>query len=99
MRSTSQGHGIAEARALGIAEQASEAMLMGLRLAEGIDLAALSRALRPCRRCAVRSGQAGVLHRTRAVLAAGGRIGVTGEGMVLLDALLAELVPAGLVSA
>ena len=38
-----QGDGIAETRRLGDKEQASEAMLMGLRLTEGIDLAALAR--------------------------------------------------------
>jgi oxygen-independent coproporphyrinogen-3 oxidase len=37
-----QGDGIQEARQLSIREQAAEAMLMGLRLAEGVDLAALS---------------------------------------------------------
>lgn len=37
-----QGDGLAEARVLGIREQASEAMLMGLRLAEGVDIAALA---------------------------------------------------------
>jgi oxygen-independent coproporphyrinogen-3 oxidase len=36
------GDGIAETRPLGLREQASEAILMGLRLAEGIDLAALA---------------------------------------------------------
>ena len=35
-----QGDGIAETRALPLREQASEALLMGLRLAEGVDLAA-----------------------------------------------------------
>jgi len=94
-----QGHGIAEARALGSSEQASEAMLMGLRLAEGIDLVALS----------ARFGMAGDDLCDTAKLEfytaqglcwqAGGRIGVTSAGMVLLDALLAELVPAALVSA
>ena len=38
-----QGHGIVEARPLGTREQAAEAMLMGLRLAEGIDISALAR--------------------------------------------------------
>jgi oxygen-independent coproporphyrinogen-3 oxidase len=35
------GHGVVEERALGLREQASEALLMGLRLAEGVDLAAM----------------------------------------------------------
>ena len=94
-----QGDGIAEARALGIAEQASEAMLMGLRLAEGIDLAAMAQrfgladaALCDPEKLEFYAGQ-GLCWR------AGGRIGVTPQGMVLLDGLLAELVPAGLVTA
>jgi putative oxygen-independent coproporphyrinogen III oxidase len=37
-----QGHGVIEDQALTRAEQADEALLMGLRLAEGIDLARLS---------------------------------------------------------
>ena len=37
------GHGLKEERALGTREQASEALLMGLRLADGVDLAELSR--------------------------------------------------------
>ena len=41
-----QGDGIAEARPLALPEKASEAMLMGLRLAEGLDLAALARRFR-----------------------------------------------------
>ncbi len=32
------GHGLKEERALAASEQASEALLMGLRLAEGVDL-------------------------------------------------------------
>ncbi|MBC7159997.1 MAG: coproporphyrinogen III oxidase, partial [Porphyrobacter sp.] len=37
------GHGIVEERALAVPEQAMEALLMGLRLADGIDHAALAR--------------------------------------------------------
>lgn len=94
-----QHHGIAEIRELGMREQAAEALLMGLRLAEGIDPAAL--ALRfslpetdlidPAK-CAFYTAQ-GLLRQQA------GRLIVTGEGMPLLDGLLAELVPAGLVSA
>jgi len=94
-----RGHGIVETRALGLREQASEAMLMGLRLAEGLDLSALS----------ARFGLEGAALCDPAKLAFyatqgltwqnGSRIGVTPAGMPLLDALLGELVPAGLVAA
>ena len=94
-----QGDGIAEARELGTLEQASEAMLMGLRLAEGIDLAALARrfglaetALCDPGKLAFYIGQ-GLCWREQ------DRIGVSAAGMVLLDGLLAELVPVGLVNA
>jgi putative oxygen-independent coproporphyrinogen III oxidase len=94
-----QGDGICEQRALGSREQAAEAMLMGLRLAEGVDLGEL----------AARFGmaQSELCDQTKLRLYAGkglvwqdgDRIGVTDAGMVLLDALLGELVPAGLVAA
>ena len=93
------GHGIAEERALGLQERASEALLMGLRLAEGIDLAQLSR------RFAIPAN--GLVDFERLAFHASlglvrqedGRIVVTDAGMPLLDALLGELVPASLVAA
>lgn len=93
-----QGNGIAEARALGIREQASEAMLMGLRLGEGVDLGALAArfALTPADLCD--AGKADFYAAQGLVWRDGARLGVTGAGMPLLDALLAELVPEGLVA-
>ena len=94
-----QGHGIAEQRPLGRHEQASEAMLMGLRLREGVDLAALGQrfglagdALCDPAKLAFYTGQGLCWQRQD-------RIGVTDAGMPLLDALLGELVPAELVEA
>ena len=94
-----QGNGIAEVRPLPIADQAAEALLMGLRLTEGVDLAAL----------AARFGLpvAGLVDEAAlARLAAmglmwreGARIGVAAEGRGVLDALLAEVVADTLVSA
>ncbi|WEK47039.1 MAG: radical SAM family heme chaperone HemW [Candidatus Andeanibacterium colombiense] len=91
------GHGLSEQRALPRSEQASEALLMGLRLGEGIDLAALS----------ARFAIASLIDRTRLafyekqglVREEGSRIIVTDAGTPLLDALLGELVPADLVAA
>jgi len=93
------GSGIQEERALPPRERAMEALLMGLRLAEGVDLAVI----------AARTGVAMAdlidpagLERMRAlgfVRLGGNRLTVTDAGMPLLDALLAELVSAGLVSA
>ncbi|MFL0670742.1 MAG: radical SAM family heme chaperone HemW [Erythrobacter sp.] len=92
-----QGHGVAEHRALPACEQAAEALLMGLRLTEGVDVAEL----------AARFGL-GTLVDDHAVarLAAlglverdGARLGVTAAGRPLLDALLAEIVADTLVEA
>ncbi|MDE2618997.1 MAG: coproporphyrinogen III oxidase [Sphingomonadales bacterium] len=92
------GHGLAEERGLGPAEQASEALLMGLRLTEGIDLAALGARLgMPAAALCDRAPFA--RYEAQGLLwSSGTRIGVTASGMPLLDALLAEIVPAGLVA-
>jgi oxygen-independent coproporphyrinogen-3 oxidase len=93
------GHGIAEERVLGVREQASEALLMGLRLAEGIDLAVLSRryAIPPAR---LIDADRLAFHASLGLVRGDGeRIAVTDAGMPLLDALLGELVPAELVAA
>ncbi len=93
------GSGLQEERALGTSEQASEALLMGLRLAEGIDIKRLSSrfsipetALLDMREVE-RHEELGFVWRD------GSRIGVTEAGMPLLDALLARLVADDLVNA
>jgi oxygen-independent coproporphyrinogen-3 oxidase len=95
---TAQHHGIAEIRQLGMREQAAEALLMGLRLDEGIAPTALARRfglfetdlIDPVKR-AFYAFQGLLTER-------GDRLVVTPQGMPLLDGLLAELVPAALVS-
>lgn len=91
------GHGIAESRALGRSEQASEAMLMGLRLAEGVCLRTMADrfGLSPEELCV--APKADFYERQGLVWREGSRIGVTEAGMALLDGLLGELVPAELV--
>ena len=94
-----RGDGIAEARALAVSDQAAEALLMGLRLAEGVDLAALSaRFGLPVAELVeesaiVRLAAMGLMWRH------GARIGVAPEGRGVLDALLAEVVADTLVAA
>ena len=86
------GNGILDERTLGAREQAAEALLMGLRLAEGVDPSALARrfgldesVLLDERKVQFYSSQ-GLLDRTA------DRIVVTETGMSLLDALLGEIV-------
>lgn len=93
------GHGISEERVLAPREQAAEALLMGLRLREGVDADALAR------RFGLEPGS--LVDRERLAFYQslglawheGGRVGVTPQGMPLLDALLAELVPDALAAA
>jgi len=94
-----KGHGIAEERALPLPEQASEALLMGLRLREGIDLPALSRRFALPESALIDAGRFAFYARQGLCWRQGARIGVTEQGMPLLDALLGELVPAELVGA
>mgnify|MGYP001092225361 CR=1 FL=1 len=92
-----RGHGIAEERNLPRTEQAAEALLMGLRLTEGVDLAALS----------ARFGLGALIDEPAAARLAGlgmvwredTRLGVTPQGRPLLDAVLGELVADALVEA
>jgi putative oxygen-independent coproporphyrinogen III oxidase len=93
------GHGLAEERVLATGEQASEALLMGLRLGEGIDLAALESRFGLPRARLIDAGRARFYQDLGLVTATGDRLTVTEAGMPLLDALLGELVPAALVSA
>ncbi len=93
-----QGHGIVEARTLDRGEQASEALLMGLRLAEGVDLAALARRFDAAPAALVDEGKLALYRDLGLVWATQERIGVTRQGMPLLDALLGEVVCTDLVT-
>lgn len=88
------GHGIAETRELAHDEAASEALLMGLRLREGIDLGALSARFGMPREALVHAAKTRFYADLGLVDATGERLTVTPQGMPLLDALLGELVVA-----
>jgi oxygen-independent coproporphyrinogen-3 oxidase len=94
-----QGDGIAEARALAVSDQAAEALLMGLRLAEGVDLAALSSRFGLPRGGLVDEAALARLSGLGMMWAHGTRIGVAPEARGVLDALLAEVVADTLVAA
>ena len=94
-----KGNGLSEERALSASEQVSEALLMGLRLREGVDLGQLATRFG--------FGAADLVNAAKAEFYTGkgliwqdrGLIGVTDAGMPLLDGLLGELVAEALVSA
>ena len=92
-----QGDGIAEHRILGPREQASEALLMGLRLAEGLDLADLSQRFGVASGELLDQGKIALYSDLGLVWRDGDRFGVTDAGMPLLDALLGEIVATELV--
>ena len=94
-----QGHGLQDERALGQSEQASEALLMGLRLAEGVDLASLGGRFGFAPERLIEADKLALHQRLGLARREGDRIVVTPAGMPLLDALLADLVPADLVAA
>ncbi|BDI61120.1 radical SAM family heme chaperone HemW [Qipengyuania nanhaisediminis] len=96
---TDRGHGIAEQRNLLMAEQASEALLMGLRLVEGVNLAAMERRFGIARDALVSAAKLDHLVQIGMAWREGERIGVSEAGRPLLDAVLAELVNAELVEA
>jgi len=93
------GHGLKEERPLGVAEQASEALLMGLRLAEGVDLQNLGSRLGIDSSALIDQKKFEHYADIGLTWTNGARVGVTPDGMPLLDALLAELVADELVSA
>ncbi|ANK13565.1 radical SAM family heme chaperone HemW [Erythrobacter neustonensis] len=94
-----QGDGIVEARDLAVSDQAAEALLMGLRLAEGVDLAALSARFGLTRAGLIEEAALARLSGLGLMWADGTRIGVMPQGRALLDSLLAEVVADTLVAA
>ncbi|MBU2587139.1 MAG: coproporphyrinogen III oxidase, partial [Alphaproteobacteria bacterium] len=94
-----QGDGIVEVRVLGVHEQAAEALLMGLRLTEGVDLAALQARFGLPRAGLIEENALGRLIALGLMWDDGARIGVAPPGRALLDALLADVVADTLVAA
>jgi putative oxygen-independent coproporphyrinogen III oxidase len=78
------GHGIAEEASLSQSDRETEALLMGLRLKEGL-------AIEPFR-ARLNVAAAGQLERQGLLMTSGGRLRVSAAGMLLLDAILAEIV-------
>ncbi|MEM7664501.1 MAG: radical SAM family heme chaperone HemW [Pseudomonadota bacterium] len=93
------GHGIHEARSLSLSEQAAEALLMGLRLREGIDLAVFETRFGLPRDALINASKVAQYTDLGLVWQNGTSIGVTEQGRPLLNALLSELVADELVVA
>jgi oxygen-independent coproporphyrinogen-3 oxidase len=86
------GNGLSVEEALAGTDRAAEALLMGLRLAEGVDLARIGE--RSGQRADALVDRAAVTRLAKAGLleADGQRLRVTPPGMLLLDAILGEIV-------
>lgn len=94
-----QGHGTKEETRLSSATRASEALLMGLRLAEGVSLDDIAGRLGLDAERLVDRQRREMLERLGFVRRAGDRLLVTHKGMPVLDAVLGELVHPELVAA
>ncbi len=94
-----KGDGLAEERVLSANEQAGEALLMGLRLVEGVDLAVLAQRFGFPASQLVDAAKADFYAQKGLIWQDRGLMGVTSAGMPLLDGLLGELVCTDLVSA
>jgi putative oxygen-independent coproporphyrinogen III oxidase len=94
-----RGHGVHEQRHLQPQEQLSEALLMGLRLVEGINLTDLATRFGGGDRSLIIEPKREHLEALGMIWSDGPRIGVTAKGLPLLDAVLGELIAEDLVLA
>ena len=86
------GHGLKVETDLPPHERATEAMLMGLRLTEGIDLARVEDRSGLAREAFVDADAAARLAGQGLLVQAGDRLAVTDAGILLLDSILSEVV-------
>ena len=93
------GHGISEQTMLAANDQISEALLMGLRLAGGIDLAAFEARFGRSRWAMVSEQALATYTNLGFVWQRSDRIGVERKGMAVLNTLISALVEDGLVGA
>jgi oxygen-independent coproporphyrinogen-3 oxidase len=89
------GHGLKVESDLPAHERATEAMLMGLRLTEGVDLARIEARCELGRAAFVDAGAAARLAGQGLMVADGDRLRVTDAGILLLDSILSEVVRTG----
>ncbi|ABF51981.1 radical SAM family heme chaperone HemW [Sphingopyxis alaskensis] len=89
---TRNGHGLKVETDLSGRERATEAMLMGLRLTEGVDLARVEARSGLPRADFVDADAVARLAGQGLLVADGDRLAVTGAGILLLDSILSEVV-------
>jgi oxygen-independent coproporphyrinogen-3 oxidase len=85
-------HGIAEEEALDPATRATEALLMGLRLAEGIDLSHVAQKTGVAAKALLDIGAVERIIKLGLIRRDGDHVTLTPQGMPLLDAILPEIV-------
>lgn len=93
------GNGLSEERALSAEEAASEALLMGLRLTEGICLPDMATRFGMAPDALVDKARVEAMVHYGLMWQSGQRIGASTRGMVVLDAILGEIVQDALVAA
>lgn len=86
------GHGLQSETPLGSGERACEALMMGLRLAEGVDVAAMAHRLEVPAAGMLDEAALEQLSDHGLLTRECGRVRVTPQGMLLLDAILSEIV-------
>ena len=91
-RVDANGHGIEQEDRLSPEARAQEALLMGLRLGEGVDLARIARLTSLSVGSLVKGGAVTRLTEQGLMIREDERLRVTEAGMLLLDAILAEIV-------
>lgn len=89
------GHGLKVESDLPAHERATEAMLMGLRLTEGIDLARIEMRTGLARAAFVDRDAVARLERQGLMRQDSDRLAVTDDGILLLDSILSEVVRTG----
>lgn len=95
---TQSGHGMKEERLLSKPESASEALLMGLRLSEGVCLSDMAARFGFAPESLVDFKQVEMMQRLGYLSLAADRITVTDRGIPVLDAILGQLVHNDLVA-
>ena len=92
---TRNGHGLKVEADLPPHDRATEAMLMGLRLTDGVDLARIEARSGLARDAFVDAGAVARLAGQGLMRQDGDRLAVTDEGILLLDSILSEVVRTG----